>query len=168
MLHGALLFLLLLASSTAAEQAQYDKPVIPQSAPHARPRTPCPWLTQGSAARLLGGDVSIKVSVSDTGEGSCRFVQEGSHNTLEILVSNAALTSCPTGSTGLQGIGNQAAKCNAPGSHSGSGYMVSGHVRDLHFTVTQTARGQKRPVKLSAVQQDALEQVAEQIAGNLY
>jgi hypothetical protein len=46
--------------------------------------------------------------------------------------------------------------------------MVSGRVRDTYFTLTHTALGQKRPVKLSDAQGDALEQIAEQIAGNLY
>jgi hypothetical protein len=166
MLRPTLLFLLLLASSAAAEQAQYGKPSVPQSGPPARSQTTCPWLTQGSASGLLGGDVSIKVYVSDTGEGSCRFLRP--HDSLEILVSNTALASCPTGSTALNGIGNQAARCKAPGSHSGGGDMISGRVRELHFTVTRTAHGQKLPVKLPDAQEDALEQIAEQIAGNLY
>jgi hypothetical protein len=153
-----LLFLLL--------QAQYGKPIVPQSGPPAPLQTTCPWLTQGSASSLLGGDVSIKVHLSDTGAGSCRFLRP--HDSLEILVSKAALTSCPTGSIALKGIGNQAARCEAPGSHSGGVDMISGRVRDLHFTVTRTAHGQKRPVRLPDAQQDPLEQIAEQIAGNLF
>jgi hypothetical protein len=46
--------------------------------------------------------------------------------------------------------------------------MVSGRVRDIYFTVTHTAHGEKRPVTLSDVQQDPLDQIAEQVAGNLY
>jgi hypothetical protein len=46
--------------------------------------------------------------------------------------------------------------------------MVSGRVRELHFTVTLTSSGQKNPVKVSDVQEDVLQQIAEQIAGNLY
>jgi len=34
--------------------------------------------------------------------------------------------------------------------------------------VTLTSREQKSPVKLPDVQEDALEQIAEQIAGNLF
>jgi hypothetical protein len=169
MLHRTLFFLLLLASSAVAQQAQYGKPGVPQSGPQARSQTTCPWLTQGSASTMLGGDVSVKVSVSETGKSFCRFLrQQGSHNSLEILVSKAALVSCPAGSTALKGIGNQAARCKAPGSRSGGVDMVSGRVRDTYFTLTHTALGQKRPVKLSDAQGDALEQIAEQIAGNLY
>jgi hypothetical protein len=169
MAHRPLLFLLLLAYSTAVVQAQYDKPGIPPSGSKARSQTTCPWLTQGSASRALGGDVSTKVSVSDTGEGSCRFLREQrSPDSLKILVSKNALASCPTESTKLTGIGNQAARCRVPGLHSKGVEMVSGRVRDLHFTVTLTSRGQKSPLKLPDVQQDALEQIAEQIAGNLF
>jgi hypothetical protein len=172
MLHRTLLFCLLVASSLAAEQAQYGKPNLPQpgsqTGSQARSQTTCPWLTPGSAAKMLGGDVSMKVSLSDTGKSSCRFLQEGSRDSLEILVSKAALASCPPGSKALTGIGNQAARCKAPGSHSGGADMVSGRVRDLYFTVTHTSRVMKRPVKLSEGQEDPLEQIAEQIAGNLY
>jgi hypothetical protein len=164
MLHRTLLFLLLLAYSTAVVQAQYDKPSVPPSGSKARSQTTCPWLTQGSASRVLGGDVSTKVSVSDTGEGSCRFLREqSSPGTLKVLVSKSALASCPAESKELKGIGNQAAMCRVNGVE-----MVSGRVRDLHFTVTLTSREQKSPVKLPDVQEDALEQIAEQIAGNLF
>jgi hypothetical protein len=155
MLPEALLFLTLLA----AGQAQYGKP----AASHTHSQTTCPWLTQGSASRLLDGNVSTKVSLSDTGEGFCRFVQEGSHDTLQLIVSKGPVASCPGGSKALRGVGNQAALCRAPGPQSGAGSMVSGRVRDVHFTVTQISRSQKSPV-----QTDALEQVAEQVAGNLF
>jgi hypothetical protein len=169
MLHRPLLFLLLLAASAAAEQAQYGKPGVTQTGAQARSQTTCPWLTQGSASRFLAGDVSVKVYVSDIEAGSCRFLrQQGSRDSLEILASKTALVSCPAGSTELKGIGNQAASCKAPGKHSGGVDMVSGRVRDIYFTVTHTAHGQKRPVTLSDVQEDALEQIAEQVAGNLY
>jgi hypothetical protein len=46
--------------------------------------------------------------------------------------------------------------------------MVSSRVRDLHFTVTLTTREQKSQAKPADLQDDALEQIAEQVAGNLY
>ena len=169
MLLRTLLFLLLLVDLTAAAQAQYGKPRVPQSGAKARSQTTCPWLTQGSASRALGGDVSETVSVSDMGEGSCSFLrQQRPPGSLKVLVSKALLVSCPAGSTELKGIGNRAARCEAPGSHSRGVAMVSGRVRDLHFTVTLTSPGQKNPVKVSDVQEDVLAQIAEQIAGNLY
>jgi hypothetical protein len=164
MLHRTLLFSLLLVNSTAAVRAQYGKPSVPQTGSQARSQTTCPWLTQGSASRVLGGDVSTKVSVADTGEGSCRFLREPrSPDSLKILVSKNALASCPTESKELKGIGNQAAMCRVKGVE-----MVSGRVRDLHFTVTLASRGQRSPAKSPDAQEDALELIAEQVAGNLF
>jgi hypothetical protein len=94
--------------------------------------------------------------------------EQSSPGTLKVLVSKSALASCPAESKELKGIGNQAAMCRVPSAHSKGVEMVSGRVRDLHFTVTLTSRGQKSPVKLPDAQEDALEQIAEQIAGNLF
>jgi hypothetical protein len=164
-----LLVLLLIAGSTAAVRAQYSKPRVPQSEEPARSQNTCPWLAQGSASRVLGGEVLETVSVSDTDEGSCRFLRRQSPlGDLKVVVSKTVVASCPAGSTELKGIGNRAARCNAPGSHSGGVAMISGRVRDLHFAVTLSTPGQKKPVKMPDVQEDALEQIAEQIAGNLY
>jgi hypothetical protein len=104
MMHKTLFFLLLLASYAVAEQAQYGKPGVRQSGSQARSQTTCPWLTQGSASTMLGGDVSVKVSVSETGKSSCRFSrQQGSHDSLEILVSKAALVTWPCREHGVEG-----------------------------------------------------------------
>jgi hypothetical protein len=45
--------------------------------------------------------------------------------------------------------------------------MISSRVRDLYFTVTLASRGQKNSPKAD-VQNDAPEQIAEQVAGSLY
>src|SRR5271165_6234478 len=115
MLKRALLCLLL--SSAAVAQTQYG--TAPKTASPAHASTGCPWLTEGSAARALGGEVSVTVKVSDTGEGACRFSrQPGSMDALEILVSKAALPACPVESTPLKGIGNEAATCRPNGSRA--------------------------------------------------
>ena len=168
MRHRTLLCLTLLAAQAAQEQTRYDKASVPNSESQARSQNSCPWLTQGSASTALGGEVSMKVSVSDTGKSSCIFLRQGSRDSLEILVSKGPVSSCPAGSTELKGIGNQAARCRARGSHGGRVDMVSGRGRDLHFAVTRSSRGQKRAPKSPDVQEDALEQIAEQVAGNLF
>lgn len=168
MLRRTSLLLLLLVSSAIAGRAQYSKPGVPQGGSQVRSQVSCPWLTQGSAARFLGGDASVTANVVNGEDGSCRFLrQQGPRDSLAILVGKAATMSCPAGSTELKGIGNQAARCKAPGSR-GAVDMVSGRVRDIHFTVTHTAPGQKHAVKLPDAQGDALEQIVEQIAGNLF
>ena len=78
------LFSFMLLSSAAAAQTQYG--TAPKTAAPARAVTGCPWLTEGSAARALGGEVSVTVKVSDAGEGSCRFSrQPGSTDSLRFL-----------------------------------------------------------------------------------
>lgn len=161
------LLLLFLVSSAATAQTQYG--TAPKAGSPAHARTGCPWLTRGNAAWALGGDVSVTVNVSNTGEGSCVFSREQAPSaSLEILVSKSTLPACPPESGTLKGIGNEAAACRPPASHGESLEMISSRVRDLHFSVTLTSRGQKTHAKLDDPQNDALEQVAEQVAGNLY
>jgi hypothetical protein len=157
----SLMLFLLAASSLAAQQAPYSKPAG-QNPPSAVSQQPaCLWLTQGSAEKYLGGDVSLQLSSPDTPKRFCRFVQQQSQESLEIRVSKDALLSCPAASAALRGIGNQASMCKAPGAH---GEMVSGRVRDFFFSVTHSSRTKKT----STGQDDALAQIAEQVAGNLF
>jgi hypothetical protein len=167
-----LLLLVLLSFSAAGAQTQY---VIPnasssasQSAHENSSKAACPWLTQGSAATVLGGDISVTARVSDAGEGFCRFSRQQGSDFLEILVSRASLPRCPSGSTELKGIGNEAKSCSHPGSRGESVEMVSSRVRDLYFSVMFTSRGLKSGMKSPDAHDDALEQIAEQVAGNLY
>ena len=46
--------------------------------------------------------------------------------------------------------------------------MISGRVRDLHFVVTLVSGLKKAPASSAEAQDDALELIAEQIAGNLF
>ena len=164
MWRAALLCLLL--PSAAFAQTQYGTAAKPGPAPH--PQTGCPWLTEGSAAHTLGGDISAIVKVAE-GQGTCTFTRKQTPmDLLEISVSKAALHSCPSGSASLRGIGNEALTCRHGGAHGDMVEMVSSRVRDQNFTVTLTTRSQKNAGKADDPQNDALEQVAEQIAGSLY
>jgi hypothetical protein len=169
MLARYLPFVLLFSASIAAQQAQYGTPAAPHKESPARSQKVCPWLTEGSAAKALGGDVSVTVNVADTGEGSCKFTrQQDPSDSLDILISKAAFPTCPADSAKLQGIGNEAVLCKPPGSHSEAVEMVSSRVRDLHFTVTRASRRQKSTAKSTDAQEGVLTQIAEQVAGNLY
>lgn len=111
----------------------------------------------------------MTVNITATGEGSCRFSRlSGPPDFLEIVVSKASLPACPPESLELKGIGNQAEKCNRRGSRGETIEMVSSRVREFCFTVTLASRRQKSVGKSSEAQDDALEQIAEQVAGNLY
>jgi hypothetical protein len=163
------LFLLLLAAFTAVTQAQYGTPSAPQTrSPQNSLKSSCPWLTQGTAAWALGGDVSATVNMSTSAEGSCKFSRlQGPPDSVEIVVRKTALPACPAASLELKGIGNQATRCSCPASHGEDVEMISSRVRDLYFTVTLASRGQRSASKPDR-QNDALEQISEEIAGNLY
>src|SRR5277367_5104999 len=126
----------------------------------------CPWLTSGSGAKALGGAVLVTVQVSGPGEGFCTFARTDTATaTLRIVVQKAATDSCPPGSPKLTGVGNEAVKCvlKRPGNSS---EMVVGRVREMHFSLTIT-----RPSARNAEGKQAdsmIEQVAEQVAGNLF
>lgn len=172
MLNRWTLVFVLLAACTATAQTQYGasttSPIRSQAVSKSPISTGCPWLTAGTAARALGGDVSTAVSMSNTLEGICRFSTEpGPRDFLEIRVSKTVLPACPAGSADLRGIGNQASRCVPPASHSRGIEMVSSRVRDLYFTVTLASHGAKTGPKADP-SSDALEQIAEQVAGSLY
>ena len=140
MLKRLLLCLLALFSFSMAALGQYTAPPAPQTSPanasQAKPPVVCPWLTVGTAAKMLGGDVSVAVNVSDSGEGSCKFNREqGSPDTLEIVVSKATLAGCPVDSIPLRAIGNEAVLCRHADPRGEAVQMISSRVRDQHFTV---------------------------------
>jgi hypothetical protein len=164
----SLLFVLLFWPAIAM-QAQYGSSGAGKTNLPPHTQATCPWLSPGSAATALGGDVSVTVNVTNLSEGSCRFSrQQGSHDSLEIAVSMASLPTCSGEHTTLRGIGNEAARCRFAGAHGEAVEMVSSRVRDEHFTVTLTWRGPKAAAHSPDEQDDALEQAAEQVAGNLY
>ena len=130
----------LLACASLATYAQSSAPKV------------CPWVTQGSAAKALGGEVSATIEISESGEGSCSFTRiTDSAITLSIVVSKSTLLSCGADGTALKGIGNEAARCTIPGSDSGSknqeAEMISARVRDMHFTITLKTNEPDNPGK---------------------
>jgi hypothetical protein len=126
----------------------------------------CPWLTQGTAARVLGGDVSVDVHVADTSEGVCNFVRTTDATTsLRIVVSKAALPSCNADAVKLKGVGNEALRCDVPSAGEASAEKISGRVRDRNFTLTMSY---KMRSGATVPEDDALENAAESVAGDLF
>jgi hypothetical protein len=152
------LLLCLFAVAGAVSHAQSPAPL---------PAT-CPWVTQGSAARALAAEVSVTAQISDAGEGWCNFSRTQQPDAfLKVEVSKTVLPSCSADSTKLKGVGNEAMRCALPGSGIQGGEMITGRVRDLHFVITFEPRG-KSPTNPADAQEDILQLVAEQVAGNLF
>jgi hypothetical protein len=135
---------------------------------HQTASATCPWLTAGTAAAALGGDVASTVSVTSLTEGTCRFARRDQPmEFLEIRVSAAPLAACPAGSPPLEAIGNEADWCRVSAPHGMAEEMASGRVRDLHFTVVSAGRAQKKTAKPSDPD-DTLTRIADEVAGNLF
>jgi hypothetical protein len=117
--------------------------------------TTCPWLTEGSAAKVLGGPVHAILNVASPTQGTCTFAKTARpQDQLKVLVGAGNVPSCPAGSAKVIGVGDQASRCHLP--HSAQ--MISGNVRAVDMAIT-----------LSGNQtDDALQQIAEQVAGNLF
>jgi hypothetical protein len=129
----------------------------------------CPWLTEGSAARVLGAPVSVSVNVSDAGEGSCMFsLKQGSGGTIKIEVSKSALLSCGKDGTAMIGVGNEATRCKLPGSSDPNAELVNGRVRSMHFNIVVHANGKTGSTSSSDAHDDDLQKTAESVAGNLF
>jgi hypothetical protein len=152
-----LLLLCVLSLLTTAALAQSSAPSV------------CPWMTIGTAAKALGGEVSVAVKVSDAGEGSCSFSRiEEPAAFLKVEVSKTSLPACSAESTRLKGIGNEALRCKLSAPASQNAEMISSRVREVYFTVVLNPSAKTDPPKASDAQDDALEQVAEIVAGSLF
>ena len=130
----------------------------------------CPWLTKGTAAAMLGGDVSAVIKLTPPEQGSCAFtLQQGTATySLEVFVENTPHTTCPPASPKLPGIGNEALSCTLHRSPNETAEVISSRVRTLYFTVSLTTKGTATPTSLVSKQKDIVERAAEQVAGNLF
>jgi hypothetical protein len=130
----------------------------------------CPWITEGSAAKLLEGDVKLSAQSTDDKHGSCSFSRLDGRvaYALEISVGPEAKEPCPKGSAELKGIGNEAYFCGVKRSSSESIERVSSRVRETYFAVTLSASGPRSAVMPEDARRSALDQAAEQVAGNLF
>jgi len=129
----------------------------------------CPWLTQGMAARVLGGDVSVDVHVVDPREGSCSFVRTTDATIfLKLEVSKLALPGCGADAMKLKGIGNEALRCALPAVNDRSVQKIASRVRDCFFTLTMAHGKSLAADQPDDLQNDDLEQAAESVAGNLF
>jgi hypothetical protein len=88
-------------------------------------------------------------------------------DTLEIVVGASGTSACPADSTKLVGIGNEAVRCRPSAAHGEMAEMVSGRVRNQYFSLTLRLR-KHGGNSAEEPGSDPLEQIAEQVAGNLF
>lgn len=135
----------------------------------ARAQTACPWLTQGTAAAYLGGDVTVVFNSTRPGEGVCRFTQHqnSSFAMLEITVSQKRLKGCPRSAPTIKGVGSHAVACHAA-RRGKIEDIITGSVRDTNFTVRLVTRKWPAGSDSAAHRSSIVEQTAEEVAGNLF
>jgi hypothetical protein len=131
----------------------------------------CPWLTRGTAAKILGYDVTYSAHSDSNGNGSCRFAAVSDPSlTIEILVGKSDTHRCAEGAKPLPAIGNQAVLCSYRDANGHQAQTVSGRVRDAWFVITLTmplasAETPAEPGYLPIP--SSIGFLAEQVTGNL-
>jgi hypothetical protein len=154
----ARLFLLLVIAAPSAAVAQSSQA--------------CPWLTAGTAAKILGAEVAITAHSDSNWSGFCRFVTSTAPAaSIEILVGNTDTHRCGAGATPLTAIGNQAVLCSVQDANGRLVQTVTGRVRDAWFVVTlalPATAGEHAQAPGDATSAPAIEFLAEQVTGNLY
>ena len=130
----------------------------------------CPFMTRGSAAKLLGGEVTVAVDSTGDRDGSCRFTrQQGELTyTLAVVVHKTAINPCPQHSMALKAVGNEALLCRVEHSPTETIEKASGRVRDMFFTVDLTIRGPAKSAMPVDSQREAIDIATELVTGNLY
>jgi hypothetical protein len=130
-----------------------------------RAQAVCPWLTEGTGAALMAGDVTAHVAEAN-GEGTCEFTRAAPAGSLRlsIAISHLPPKDCPAGER-LSGVGQDAVFCSAD---MGGEFRatIRGRVRATYFLLTET--GKPASASDKAALRDALEQAAEEVAGSLY
>ena len=133
------------------------------SPPPSNSDTTCPWLTEGSAAKVLGGKVRVILNVASPTQGTCTFVKTARpQEQLKVFVGAGNVPSCPAGSAQVIGVGDQASRCHLPLASEGLTEMISSRVREINLAVTVSTNKPGDPTEA------AIEQIAEQVAGNLF
>lgn len=142
----------------------------------AQTQANCPWLATGSAVTALGGDVTVSAHSENNWEGECHFERSTSagRRAIDIRVSKANFHPCPDGSAKLKALGNEAAQCRRGTADAGHADTIAGRVRDAWFEVAilGVRAADREPPKEEAPHDvygaSLLEQLAEQVAGNLF
>ena len=151
----------------AASLSAQNYPATPSKGtppvPPSNSEAACPWLTEGSAANALGGKVRVILSLASFTQGTCTFVKmEDPQDQLKVFVGAGNVPSCPAGSAPVVGVGVQASRCRLPLRNQGLTQMISSRVREINLAVAVSTSKSGDPAD------GAIEQIAEQVAGNLF
>jgi hypothetical protein len=125
---------------------------------------------------VLGGDVKSSAHIEGNTAGSCRFVSRlaDQARAIEVLVGPSDTHPCPPNSTPLKALGNEAVQCQVAKPVGARDEIISGRIRNIYFVIVLTnvpdaTRSEPTDPHLAdEFGASPLEQVAEQVVGNLY
>jgi hypothetical protein len=147
--------------------------ILSATAAMAQPATVCPWLATGSAARYLGGEVTVTAHVEGDRLGSCRFVRNGMPTqSIDVVVSKTDSQPCRDGGAKLPDLGNEAMECSRPTERGMQESIIVGRVRDVYFAVTMNGPpgppADPHSQSSELYRPSPLQRAAEQVVGNLF
>lgn len=150
--------------------------IAPASAAFAQTTTACPWFTSGSAARVLGGEVTVTARATGNWEGSCHFSRTApdAQQAIDIMVGKVNTHPCSGGGAKINSLGNDAVQCQRMTGQAQPEATIAGRIRDTYFVVSivNVPEAGREPLAIARPSDpygaSMLEVVAEQVAGNLY
>jgi hypothetical protein len=114
----------------------------------------CPWMTQATADRIIGGQTALQVSPA-----SCDFTRDKDFLRIEIFASSATPPNrCKSAAEPVKGIGNEAAICEGANSEQ----IVTGRVRERGFVLSLKAPFSRDLLRAK------VRAAADLVSGNLY
>lgn len=151
----------------------------------------CPWLNTPTASGFLGGAATVTVTdkngmeataqnlSQDTENVTCDFVRVDGTKKYSLHIAVKTMVSankefpvyekqCIPPKTALKGIGNEAIACTLPDTAGKIGQIVIGRVRDQAFLVILSTNTPNDSLWTSSYLRDKSEDIAEQVAGNLF
>jgi len=178
MLVLAMLLLAVNHTQTARAQTPPAQTTYPQTQSSSS-STKCPWLNEATARGILGGPVTLTVTVNDQGAGACDYSrqQAAAVRHLRISVDNmtdvpkqfpAYLAQCPPKSPPLRAIGNEAVFCTIQANPDKYAEKVVSRVRAQAFVVSVSSSISDDPSMTQEMRRDKANQIAEQVAGILF
>ena len=141
----------------------------------------CPWLNEATARGILGGPVTVTVTVKlgDQAAGVCKFSRQQGTAVHELRISVDPMTDipkqfpthleqCPPKSPPLPATGNEAVTCSIHTKENHYTELVVGRVRSQAFVVSVSSTVQDDPSLTQEERREKANQIAEQVAGILF
>ena len=111
----------------------------------------------------------VTLNITNGTQGSCSFTKKDApEGQIKIVVGAVNVPACPAGSPSVVGIGTQANRCRLQPSHDAAIEMISSKIRTVSMAVTLSGGPNASSATLDYRPAVGIDQIAEQVAGNLF